>query len=69
MLKILKNLKESFWQVVIIVVLLCVQAAIDLALPDFTSKIVNIGIQEGKNDYILVKFKAVQYKGNYEDRR
>ena len=54
MLKILKNLKESFWQVVIIVVLLCVQAAIDLALPDFTSKIVNIGIQEGKNDYILV---------------
>ena len=54
MIKILKNLKESFWQVVIIVVLLCVQAAIDLALPDFTSKIVNIGIQEGKNDYILV---------------
>jgi ATP-binding cassette subfamily B protein len=30
-----------------------VQAAIDLALPDFTSKIVNIGIQEGKTDYIL----------------
>ncbi len=54
MLKILKNLKESFWQVAIIVVLLCIQAAIDLALPDFTSKIVNIGIQEGKNDYILV---------------
>ena len=53
MLKILKNLKESIWQVVIIVALLCVQAAIDLALPDFTSKIVNIGIQEGKNDYIL----------------
>ena len=53
MLKILKNLKESFWQVLFIVVLLCVQAAIDLALPDYTSKIVNIGIQEGKNDYIL----------------
>lgn len=53
MLKILKKLKESIWQVVIIVALLCVQAAIDLALPDFTSKIVNIGIQEGKNDYIL----------------
>ena len=53
MLKILRNLKESFWQVVIIVVLLCIQAAIDLALPDYTSKIVNIGIQEGKTDYIL----------------
>ena len=47
MLKILKNLKKSFWSVVIIVVLLCLQAAADLALPDYTSKIVNIGIQSG----------------------
>lgn len=47
MLKILKNLKKSFWSVVIIVVLLCLQAAADLALPDYTSKIVNIGIQAG----------------------
>ena len=54
MLKILKNLKESFWQVVMIVVLLCVEAAVDLSLPDFTSKIVNIGIQEGKTDYIII---------------
>ena len=54
MIKLLKYLKESFWQVVIIVVLLCIQAATDLALPDYTSKIVNVGIQEGKNDYILI---------------
>ncbi|MEE0865778.1 MAG: ABC transporter ATP-binding protein [Clostridia bacterium] len=54
MLKVLKYLKQSFWQVIVIVVFLCIQAAIDLALPDYTSKIVNIGIQEGKNDYILV---------------
>lgn len=47
MLKILKNLKKSFWQVIIIVILLCVQATADLALPDYTSKIVNIGIQAG----------------------
>ena len=47
MLKVLKNLKESFGKVFIIIVLLCVQAAIDLALPDYTSKIVNTGIQSG----------------------
>ena len=47
MLKLLKNLKKSFWSVIVIVVLLCVQAQADLALPDYTSKIVNIGIQAG----------------------
>lgn len=45
MLKVLKNLKNSFWQVVAIVILLCIQATTDLALPDYTSKIVNSGIQ------------------------
>ena len=45
MLKVLKNLKESFWKVAIIVILLCLQAAADLKLPDYTSKIVNTGIQ------------------------
>ena len=47
MLKVLKNLKESAISVIIIVILLCVQAATDLALPTYTSKIVNIGIQQG----------------------
>ena len=47
MVKILKNLKNSFCSVIIIVILLCVQAATDLALPDYTSKIVNNGIQSG----------------------
>ena len=47
MIKILKNLKKSFWSVVVIVILLCIQASTDLALPDYTSKIVNIGIQAG----------------------
>ena len=42
MLKILKNLKESLISVIIIVILLCLQAGTDLALPDYTSKIVNI---------------------------
>ena len=47
MLKILKNLKNSLGAVIIIVILLCVQASTDLALPDYTSKIVNEGIQAG----------------------
>ena len=47
MLKVLKNLKKSFGSVMIIVILLCIQAMTDLALPDYTSKIVNIGIQAG----------------------
>lgn len=47
MFKILKNLKRTAPSVVIIVLLLCVQAWADLTLPDYTSKIVNIGIQQG----------------------
>ena len=47
MLKVLKNLKKSFWSVVIIILLLIVQAQADLRLPDFTSRIVNVGIQAG----------------------
>ncbi len=47
MLKILKYLKRTPISVIIIIILLCVQAMADLALPDYTSKIVNIGIQQG----------------------
>jgi len=47
MLKILKNLKQSWISVVAIILLLCLQAAVDLELPNYTSKIVNEGIQSG----------------------
>lgn len=47
MLKVLRNLKRTIGSVIIIVILLCIQATTDLALPDYTSKIVNIGIQAG----------------------
>ncbi len=47
MLKILKNLKQSWLSVVIIILLLCIQASVDLELPNYTSKIVNEGIQSG----------------------
>ncbi len=47
MLKVLKNLKESTISVIIIVMLLILQATCDLTLPDYTSKIINVGIQNG----------------------
>ena len=47
MLKILKNLKQSWLSVLVIIALLCLQAATDLELPNYTSKIVNDGIQAG----------------------
>ena len=47
MFKVLKNLKESWISVIAIIILLIVQAAGDLTLPDYTSKIVNVGIQNG----------------------
>jgi len=47
MLKILKNLKQSWLSVAVIVLLLCLQASVDLELPNYTSKIVNTGIQSG----------------------
>ena len=53
MLKILKNLKESILLVIAIIILLCVQATADLNLPDFTSKIVNTGIQQGGIEYAV----------------
>ena len=47
MLKILKYLKKSIFTIIIIIGLLFLQAACDLTLPEYTSKIVNVGIQQG----------------------
>ena len=46
MIKLLKYLKRSAGYVVLIVLLLFLQAYCDLSLPDYTSKIVNVGIQQ-----------------------
>lgn len=46
MTKLAKYLKSSAGYVVIIIALLFLQASCDLALPDYTSKIVNVGIQQ-----------------------
>ncbi|HVI41398.1 MAG TPA: ABC transporter ATP-binding protein, partial [Anaerovoracaceae bacterium] len=47
MFKIFKYLKNSIVPILAIVILLIIQAASDLSLPDYTAKIVNVGIQQG----------------------
>lgn len=59
MLKVLKNLGKSFISVIAIVLLLCVQAWADLELPDYTSKIVNNGIQSGGIEKAIPEFISV----------
>lgn len=47
MKKILQCLKKLTLPILLAVVLLAVQAQCDLALPDYMSDIVNVGIQQG----------------------
>lgn len=47
MIRIFKYLKDSKLSVVAIILLLIIQAICDLALPQYTSNIVDIGIQQG----------------------
>ena len=61
MLKVLKNLNKSFWAVLVIVILLCIQAWADLRLPDFTSKIVNNGIQSAGIEKSIPEFLSKEY--------
>ena len=46
MVKMVHYMKERWHYIVLIIVLLFVQAFCDLSLPDYTSKIVNVGIQQ-----------------------
>ncbi len=47
MLKLIKYLKPAVFSILLIIGLLLVQAYCDLALPDYMSNIVNVGIQQG----------------------
>src|SRR4030066_2141582 len=47
MIRLLKYLKPYLLLILLAIILLFVQANADLALPDYLSKIVNIGIQQG----------------------
>src|SRR5512143_3272838 len=50
MLRLAKYLKPYWWLILIAIGLLFVQAQADLALPDYLSRIVNTGIQQGVID-------------------
>lgn len=43
---ILKHLRKSWKSLLLIVMLLIVQAVCDLSLPDYTSRIINVGVQQ-----------------------
>jgi len=47
MLKIFRYLKKSIFAIILIILLLVTQAICDLALPGYTAKIVDVGIQAG----------------------
>jgi len=55
MIHILKSLKKHIGAVFIIILLLVGQAICDLSLPDYTSKIINIGVQQGGIEEIVPK--------------
>lgn len=62
MTKLAKYLKSSAGYVVLIIALLFLQAYCDLELPDYTSKIVNEGIQQkGVEDGVPEKMRAETY--------
>lgn len=59
MIKLMKYLKRSAGYVILIVVLLFLQAYCDLSLPDYTSRIVNVGIQQkGIEDGVPEKIRV-----------
>ena len=75
MLKLFKYLKASIISILIIVGLLIVQAGLDLSLPDYTSKIINVGIGQNGIENALVEvmsestFKDLSLALNEEDEK
>lgn len=64
MIKLMKYLKKSVGYVALIIALLFLQAYCDLSLPDYTSKIVNIGIQQkGIEDGVPEKIRKTSMEG------
>jgi len=63
-IKLMKYLKKSAGYVALIIALLFLQAYCDLSLPDYTSKIVNIGIQQkGIEDGVPEKIRKTSMDG------
>lgn len=59
MIKLMKYLKKSAGYMILIVALLFLQAYCDLSLPDYTSKLINVGIQQqGIEDGVPKKIRV-----------
>lgn len=56
MLKMLRYLKHIKWEILSVLLLLGVQAWCDLSLPQYTSDIVDIGIQQGGIEHMTPEF-------------
>lgn len=55
MLQLIKYLKKSIVPIIFIFILLIIQAVSDLSLPEYTSNIVNVGIQQGGIEEVTPK--------------
>lgn len=55
MIHILKSLKKHMGAIFVIILLLVGQAMCDLSLPDYTSKIINVGVQQGGIEEVVPK--------------
>lgn len=63
MIKILKNMKVYWKSVLIIIVLLFVQAICDLSLPNYTSQLIDVGIQNSGIEYsVPTEISAEKYE-------
>ena len=68
--KLFKNLKPYWKSVLMIVVLLVVQAFCDLSLPQYTSDIIDTGIQNSGVEHILPeKITAEEFQTNRKHGR
>lgn len=62
MKQIFKTLKKYTWQILLVILLLFLQASCNLELPNYTSKIVDIGIQQsGIEDNVLEVIRESEY--------
>jgi len=74
MKEILKTLFKFKWKIFLVVVLLIIQAYLDLSLPTYTSNIVNIGIQQSGIEYAVPEsireseFIKIKDLLNYEEK-
>lgn len=59
---ILKTLRKYTWQILLVIFLLFLQASCNLELPNYTSKIVDVGIQQGGiEDNVLEVIRESEY--------